>query len=138
MLLTSHQFFELLNGVGPEIIHIANLPGDLAEHLNTIATAVQIERSYVIKVCDAKHRLDVHDFALMQHILEHGRVVKEGKEGKDGHLSFYYPDNRRHPNWLKLVIKTTNHGHQLWVATFHPKSPAEVKASPRKHQVIRW
>lgn len=65
--------------------------------------------------------------------IDMGRVVQQ----RDNHLSFFFYENVVFGGWVHSVVKTANHGNELWVATFHVSSAADAKRFAKKHGVIR-
>lgn len=62
-----------------------------------------------------------------------GRVISD----KKWHLTFLYYDEIVFGGWHHLTIKSANYGTELWLCTFHPQTPSEVKRITGKAKLIR-
>lgn len=133
MLPPPRIFARFLDGREGEFLEIARLPIEWGAHIGALTQTVKIERTYAIKIKN-KHRLLYDHFGLLQLCIDYGTIIHE----RNGCLTFFLEDSSVYGTTFELVVKATQRGHELWVATYHKVDPLEYRSTFNKGQVLRY
>jgi hypothetical protein len=130
--MTESEWVEFAYKGFPHVASVGRLDAALCAELSASTNLVRIRHDYVCKLMH-KHKWEPHRLAMMEICMAFGRVIRD----RPWHLTFFHFDEIVYGGWHHLTIKSADHGHELWVATFHPQSPSEVKRLTARGTLIR-
>jgi hypothetical protein len=129
-MLSDHQWFVFGSGGGPKVVRVCRLCKVLVAALGAHTSNVHCKQEYAAKIRH-KHRIPAHEFRLLPITIEYGKVLKFSETT----LGFHYW-HEGYSVWYETVIKVTKHRNEIWVATFHRQSKAEIKRKQKKYSEI--
>jgi hypothetical protein len=129
-MLTHYEWFMFGSGGGSSTARICRLSKGLVAALGAHTSNVHCKQGYAAKMRH-KHRRPAHELYLLPITIEHGKVLQFSKLT----LGFHYWHEEQSA-WYETVVKVTVRKHQIWVATFHRQSKAEIKRKQKKYPVI--
>lgn len=130
--MTEDEWVHFVRTGKPLIASVGRLDNDLCAHLDAATDLVRVRHDYTLKMLH-KHRVEPHHLPLIESCLAFGRAVADKKH----HITFFYCDEIVFGGWYQLTIKAADYGTELWVATFHPQSVAEVIRRTKKYRLLR-
>jgi hypothetical protein len=130
--MTEEEWFHFIGSGAPRIVSVARLPPELYLKLGASNGLVKLRHDYALKIAH-KHGFRPVHFPMLPIVIDCGRVLCD----RPNHMSFFFYENVVFGGWLQATIKSARGGTELWVATFHPGNPKELRRLCKKHAVIR-
>jgi hypothetical protein len=133
MNLSPREFIRFLDGRTTTNAVVGFVPMDLSILIGCIDTDINITKEYAIKLI-FKHGWKYEHFTDIQATINFGYCLQEG----ESHLHFIYiKDKSRLKKIDRLLIKVDKNKKRLWLVTFHPIQPAQLKKYREKYTLIR-
>jgi hypothetical protein len=129
-MLSDEEWYLFAVGGIPGPVPVCRLAPDLARLVGLEAGIVRIARPYAQKL-RFKHKLAPEEFRMLPATLQLGTVLQQDRN----RLLFFR--NREPRGVYQAVVKATNSGSELWVATFHRQSNSEFARKSRRYTFIR-
>jgi len=83
-------------------------------------TSIVVISKETLEKQNTKHpELELQHYTRIQKLLDRSEVIKEGRNNYQRHLLFLHPTYEKHCKWLKVCVKATKDGKELFLVTFH-------------------
>jgi hypothetical protein len=132
MRMTEEEWFEFVSFGKPPIVSVTRLPAELCRVIDCSSTLVRYQHDYALKSAQ-KHNFRAAHFPMLPILIDVGFVIQD----RPRCLTFYWYENVVFGGWLGATVKANESATELWVSTFHPANPKEIKRMKKKYRIIR-
>jgi hypothetical protein len=132
MTLELSRIFSLRRGWSPhEIVGPLNDRG--AEYLRSKTNIVRLSHERLIHIDEHDGFRDFEIITIPFGLMK-GLFIGDVRKSNHLIISYLYPDNNTR---YKTVVKSANHGSELWVCTFHRLRPRQTRDLLKRGPIIK-